>query len=199
MPPLYGPKSRLQRLNYKYQPSNAAQLPLSLAWWMPAGLWSGSQPISHSDTRLWSQSRGKVHKNVRALNCGINAVTRFNGNLRCDRSRDTPSRSSRRAFWSPLSSDGSDGWDREQMTAVLPDFWRVTNARHDDWLTDHQSNSEEQVLLQSVTRYFMIYDLKKKCTTEVSSAHQILWTVIAIKWLAILKLTYYNELLQLIF
>lgn len=38
-----GQKSQLLRLNYEYQPSNAAQLPLSLGWWMPAGL-SGSGP-----------------------------------------------------------------------------------------------------------------------------------------------------------
>ncbi len=72
-------------------------------------LWTRSQPISHSDTRLWSPSRGEVHKNLQAFDCGINAVTRFQRNLRCDRSHDTPSRSSHHAFWSLLYYSIPDG------------------------------------------------------------------------------------------
>lgn len=117
-------------LNYHFHWADGCQL--------GSRLWTRSQPISHSDTRLWSPSRGKVHKNLQAFNCGINAVTRFQRNPRCNRSHDT----------------------RPDLPIMLSDLCCITRfltgclaaVMRIDW-QEHHLNSKEQVLWRSVTWY----------------------------------------------
>lgn len=130
--PLWAEPSRLQPL--KYQPSRCCPI-IAFTGLMDASwalqLWTGFRPISHSDKRLWSQSRGKIHKNVQALKrSAIRHECRhalYKRNPRWDRSRDLPIMLS--VFRLHRERDASVcRWDWE---CVLPASWCV----HEDKLT----------------------------------------------------------------